>query len=88
MRIRAMVKTKDKVFAAGYPDKIEKSDPFATFRCLTNGELRVFSAKDGTLLGSMPLPLPPAFDGMSAANGKLFIAGEQGQILCLDGKDQ
>jgi hypothetical protein len=32
------------------------------------------------------LPSPPAFDGISAAGGRLYIATEDGKLLCLSGK--
>ena len=83
LRIRAMCKAGDTLFAAGYPDKIMPDDPFATFEGRTDGILSAFSTADGTRLMSMKLPLPPAFDGLSAGGGALYLAGENGQLLCL-----
>ncbi|HIE53449.1 MAG TPA: hypothetical protein EYP85_16985 [Armatimonadetes bacterium] len=45
--------------------------------------LMAISAPDGSELARYQLAAPPVFDGMAAANGRLFIAGENGQVICL-----
>jgi hypothetical protein len=40
-------------------------------------------AGDGSLLSEQVLPARPVFDGMAAANGRLYLALQDGQILCL-----
>jgi len=47
------------------------------------GTLRLFSAADGRRLGQLALPFVPRWDGMAAADGKLFLATECGRVLCL-----
>ena len=49
-------------------------------------ELLAFSAVDGSKLGSLPLDSPPAFDGLAAAGGRLYLSIQSGQLLCLSGK--
>ena len=82
LRIRAMVLAGDKLFAAGPPDVIDALDPLSAFEGRMNSELHVYATKDGKLLKEMSLSSPVAFDGMSAANGKLYLATRDGKILC------
>jgi hypothetical protein len=82
LRIRAMVLAGDKLFAAGPPDVVDAQDPLSAFEGRMNSELHVYSSKDGKLLKKMSLSSPTAFDGMSAANGKLYLATRDGKILC------
>jgi len=46
-------------------------------------KLIVVSTGDGKRLFETPLDSPPVFDGMSAANGKLFISDMAGNVICL-----
>jgi hypothetical protein len=48
--------------------------------------LRVISIDDGTAIAEYELPAPPIFDGMSAADGKLFISLNSGAVVCLGGQ--
>ena len=48
--------------------------------------LRVLSIADGKTLAEIDLPAPPAYDGMSAAGGKLYITTRDGRLLCLGGR--
>ncbi len=48
--------------------------------------LNVVSATDGKTLASYPLAAPPAWDGMAAADQRLFIALTNGHVVCLAGK--
>ena len=42
------------------------------------------SASDGTELAQHRLDAPPVFDGMAVAGGRLYIALENGQLVCMD----
>ena len=42
-----------------------------------------FSGSDGRLLATQPLSSPPLFDGMAAANGRLYLATADRHIVCL-----
>lgn len=48
--------------------------------------LWVVATDDGKKLAEYNLDSPPIFDGMSAAGGKLFIATQDGRLLCMDKK--
>ena len=41
------------------------------------------SAAAGKRLAEYRLDAPPAWDGMAAAQGRLFIATEDGRVLCM-----
>ena len=47
--------------------------------------LNVYSARDGSLVKSNELPFLPAFDGMIAVRGRLYVAGQDGKLICLAG---
>jgi hypothetical protein len=83
VRIRAMVKAGDMLFVAGPPDEFDAKDPYASFEGRKGASLVVVSAKDGKKLAERPLAVPPVFDGMIAAGGRLFISTEDGRVLCL-----
>jgi outer membrane protein assembly factor BamB len=50
------------------------------------GELRLMSAKDGTALATHKLPAAPAFDGIAIASGKVYVALQDGRVMCLGTK--
>ncbi|MFW6169107.1 MAG: PQQ-binding-like beta-propeller repeat protein [Planctomycetota bacterium] len=81
-RVRAMLLAHDQLLVAGPPDKVVEGDPLAAFEGRAGAQLRILSAKDGSRLKSMTLDSPPVFDGMSAANGRLYMASENGALAC------
>lgn len=99
---KAMVLASDRLFLAGprdvaderelwgrsnekmYQDKM--AEQAAWFKGKYGGVMQVFSKKDGKKLAEKKLADLPAFDGMVAANGKLYMATENGSILCYGGK--
>ncbi len=82
LRIRAMVLAGDRLFAAGTPDVLDPADPLAAFEGRSGAMLNVFSAQDGSLLKSHKLSSLPAFDGLSAAGGRLYLATGDGKVIC------
>lgn len=44
--------------------------------------LYVVSTADGKKLAEYKLDSPPVFDGMAAANGRLYLVSNDGKILC------
>jgi len=82
LRIRAMLLADDRLIAAGTPDVLDPDDPLSAFEGRQGALLEVFSAKDGSLLESQPLPSLPAFDGLSAAGGRLYLSTLDGKIIC------
>ena len=73
VRMRAMVKTAEKVFVAGPPDALKPE----------GARLLAFSASDGTELSGQQLRSPPVRDGLIAFNGCLYISLQDGTLLCL-----
>jgi len=86
LRVQAMVLAGDRLFTAGTPDIHDPKDPLAALEGRKGTQLQVFSTKDGSLLNSRPLPAEVAFDGMIAANGKLFITTKDAKVICMEGK--
>jgi outer membrane protein assembly factor BamB len=86
LRIRAMVLAGGRLFAAGIPDVIDPNDQMAAFDGRKGALLQVFSTKDGSRLKSYSLASLPAFDGMSVAHGRLYLATLDGKVLCFDGE--
>ena len=99
--VRAMVKTADKLIIAGPEDIIDEEKVKVLFNspemqvrldkqsALLAGErggiLWMVSTKDGKKISDYKLDVPPIFDGMIAANGKLFISTMDGSVVCLEG---
>ena len=84
IRIRAMVKACDILFVAGAPDVLDPKDPFASFEGRAGAQVVAVSADDGAKLSATQLGSPPVFDGMIAADGRLFAALRDGSVVCLD----
>ncbi len=84
VRIRAMVKAGDTLFVAGAPDVLDPEDPFASFEGRAGANVVAVSADDGAKLSETQLGSPPVFDGMIAADGRLFAALRDGSVVCLD----
>jgi len=84
LRIRAMVLAGDTLFAAGLPDVVDPDDPAASFKGRKGAFLCAYDAKNGKQISKMKLPAPPAFDGMSATEGRLFLALEDGAVVCFE----
>ncbi len=72
----------DHLWAAGTPDVLDPDDPLAAFEGRKGVLLQVFSAGDGSLLKSQPLASLPAFDGLSATGGRLYLATADGKVIC------
>ncbi|MHC4404226.1 MAG: outer membrane protein assembly factor BamB family protein [Planctomycetota bacterium] len=81
-RTRAMVLAGERLVLAGWPDKVPDSDPYGAFEGRLGGELRVISTQDGTEETSHALKVPPVFDGLIAADGKLFMSLADGTVCC------
>ena len=58
----------------------------AAFAGRKGAVLWAVSADDGKKLSELKLAAPPVWDGMAAANGRLYIATQDGRILCFAGK--
>jgi outer membrane protein assembly factor BamB len=98
VRMRALVLAGDTVFVAGrcdpdipeirgLQDRRRIAQIVATLpeeRLIpTDAQLLAFSARDGKQLASLVLDAPPAFDGLAAADGRLYVSCRDGSIHCL-----
>jgi len=87
VRVTAMIRAGDTVFVAGSPDIVDPEDPHGAWEGRKGGILAAFNAGDGKKLAEYALPAPPVWDGMAAAQGRLFISTSDGRIVCM-GKGQ
>lgn len=104
IQVRSMVLTKDVLFVAGSPDVIDevelwqRGDDVELKRKLAEqteawkghrgGSLWAVSLVDGSRLASVDLEAPAVFDGMIAADNKLFLSLMNGQVLCYGGASE
>jgi len=86
VRIRALVRTGNAVFAAGTPDVCDPDDPAAALEGRKGAVLMAFASDDGKKLFECPLDVPPVFDGLAAVEGRLFVATTDGSAICLSGE--
>jgi len=86
VRPRAMIHAGDMLFLAGTPYAAGQVDLAATHAGTKGGRLSIWSAANGVKLGGQTLDAPPVWDGMAAANGRLYISLVNGSVLTLKGK--
>jgi len=104
IQVRAMVLTKDALFLAGPPDVIDEvnlwhnpddaalkrkaAQQTEALKGRSGGSLWAVSTKDGSRLACIDLEAPPVFDGMIAADNRLFLSLVNGKVVCYgDGKN-
>jgi outer membrane protein assembly factor BamB len=85
VRALAMVLAGDNLFFAGPPDVMPADDPYASFEGRLGAKLWVVSAADGRRVADYPLNGLPAFDGMIAARGRLYMTMADGTLKCWQG---
>jgi len=99
---KAMVLANDRLFLAGPRDVVDEkkmwgrsnedgfkekmTEQAAWFRGRRGGVLQVYSKKDGQKLAEAKLERLPAFDGLIAARGSLYLVTDDGSIACYRGK--
>ena len=84
VRVQAMVKAGDTLFVAGAPDEFDEKDPYAGFEDRLGARVVAIAASDGKRLSESKLDVPPVFDGMIAAGGRLFVSLRDGSVVCLE----
>jgi outer membrane protein assembly factor BamB len=83
---RAMILAEETLFIAGPPDSPDRDDDgLAALQGGKGGVLWAVSAADGTKSREYKLAAPPVFDSMVAANGRLYLATTDGEVLCFAG---
>jgi len=99
---KAMVLANDRLFVAGPRDVVDEKtmwgrsndsafqEKMAEQAAWLDGErggvMQVFSKTDGRKLAEHKLDCLPAFDGLIAANGSLYMVTDDGSVLCHQGK--
>ncbi|MHC4226885.1 MAG: outer membrane protein assembly factor BamB family protein, partial [Planctomycetota bacterium] len=99
---RAMVLADRTLFVAGPPDVVDEQKIWGrTLEPQVQAKLReqsaaldgkegsllwAVSASDGEKLAEYKLKSVPAWDGMAAANGRLYLSMKDGRVLCMEGK--
>ncbi|MFC1498115.1 PQQ-binding-like beta-propeller repeat protein [Verrucomicrobiota bacterium] len=79
---KAMALAGGTIFVVGSPLIFELNDLAATYEGRLGAVLWVVSATDGSKQAEYKLDVLPAWDGMAAAYGKLFIVNQDGSIEC------
>lgn len=82
IRIRAMVLAGQSLVIAGPPDRVPAEDPLAAFEGRCGAELVAFSIGDGQRRWDIPLEVPPVFDGLIAAQGRLYLTTTDSRLTC------
>ena len=85
VRVQAMVLAGNKLLLAGPPDVVPEDDPYAAFEGRRGAKLWVVSVRDGKRLAEYELDSLPVFDGMAAANGRLYVSTKDGSVTCFGG---
>ena len=97
--VRAMVVADETFFVAGPPKLVAEPDVYGqyddpdvqarmaehveAFEGKRGGVLMALSKADGKRLAAYRLVSSPVFDGMAAADGKLYLATVDGKVLCM-----
>ncbi len=68
---------------AGPPDVIDPDDPYAALEGRKGAKLWAVCAATGKRITERDLTAPPVFDGMAAADGRLYMACEDGSVMCM-----
>ena len=100
--VRALTLAGKTLFIAGPPKLLDEEDAFAhqndpqmnarlaeqaaALEGAQGGLLWAVSAADGKKVSELKLDATPVFDGMIAADGKLFVSTKAGKVICLSGK--
>ena len=88
---QALVLADETLFVAGPVDEVSAipheptgSDPHAeALEAKRGGRLLAVSATDGKTLADYELTSSPVFDGMAAAQGRLYMSTKSGKVVCM-----
>ena len=79
---RAMVLADKTLFVSGWPDVVDPADPYTAIDGRKGGVMWAISASDGRKLIEYKLKSPPVFDGLIAADGRLYMTMKNGTLAC------
>jgi outer membrane protein assembly factor BamB len=74
LQVEALIAAKEQGFIAGPRDR--------EHRAKSGGFVRRLAAADGRTIEELTLPAPPVYDGLAAAQGRLLVVTEDGQLFC------
>jgi outer membrane protein assembly factor BamB len=80
---KALALAGDMLFVAGTPVVFPEDDLAKAYEGRMGGVLWAASASTGEKLAQYTLDAPPAWDGLAAANGMLFLSLADGRVVCL-----
>jgi len=86
LRVTSLILAGETLFAAGTPDTVDPNEPWAAYEGRQGSTLLAINSDDGSLLAEYQLDTPPVLDGMSAADGRLFLSTAGGKVLCFTGR--
>jgi len=100
--VRAMVLAGDRLVVAGPPDTLDEeaavarrfdeevqqalAAQMAALQGKDGARLQVFSTAGGKPLAEVRLDALPAWDGLAAAGGRVYLSQADGTVICLGGK--
>jgi len=85
VRALAILKAGENLVLGVMPVEIPEADPHAAYEGRLGGSLWIVSAEDGRKVADHQLASPPVWDGMAAADGRLFVSTADGSVGCFGG---
>ena len=83
LQVRAMLLAGDRILAAGWIDSVAIDKAAAPRPDAGTPRLWILSTEDGRRVAEIELDCRPAFDGMIAAAGRVYMATVDGRVVCL-----
>ena len=81
---KALVLADDVLFVAGTPVEFPEDDLAKAYEGRMGGILWAASKLTGEKLAEYKLDAPPAWDGLAAVDGRLYLSLADGRILCME----
>ena len=76
-QVESLILAGDLIFAGGPLDRFDRKK---------GGFVRAYSAADGKMVGEIKLSSPPVSEGLAAVEGRLYVAAQDGKVLCFGKK--
>jgi hypothetical protein len=86
VQVKSLVLTREALFIAGPPDKVDPADPWDALEGKRAGLLWALSLRDGETVKEIKLPCSSVYDGMAAAGGRLYVSCVDGKLRCFGTK--
>jgi outer membrane protein assembly factor BamB len=83
---KALAKAGNVLFVAGTPVAFPEEDLAKAYEGRMGGVLRAVSTEDGRKLAEYKLDVPPVWDSLAAANGRLILCTTDGGVHCFAGE--